>query len=51
MTSDEGHYAAIIMEMEARGAKVVPMFAGNSFDSFVLAITWFLLKFFCCCLF
>ena len=51
VTGDEGHYAAVIMEMEARGAKVVPIFAGNSFDSFVLAITCFWLEFFCCCLF
>eukprot|EP00897_Mesotaenium_endlicherianum_P008092 jgi/Mesen1/7310/ME000374S06668 len=29
VTGDDGHYASIIMEMEARGAKVVPIFAGG----------------------
>ena len=29
MTGDEGHYAGVVMELEARGAKVVPVFAGG----------------------
>ena len=29
VTGDEGHYAGMIMELEARGAKVVPVFAGG----------------------
>ena len=29
VTGDDGHYAAVVMEMEARGAKVVPIFAGG----------------------
>lgn len=29
VTGDEGHYSAVVMEMEARGAKVVPIFAGK----------------------
>ena len=29
VTGDEGHYSAVVMEMEARGAKVVPIFAGG----------------------
>lgn len=29
VTGDDGHYAAVVMEMEARGAKVVPIFAGQ----------------------
>ncbi|CAI0375013.1 unnamed protein product [Linum tenue] len=29
VTGDEGHYVAVIMEMEARGAKVIPIFAGG----------------------
>ena len=29
VTGDEGHYSAVIMELEARGAKVVPIFAGG----------------------
>jgi len=28
VTGDDGHYAAVVMELEARGAKVVPIFAG-----------------------
>ncbi len=29
VTGDEGHYAGVVSEMEARGAKVVPVFAGG----------------------
>ena len=29
VTGDEGHYSAMVMELEARGAKVVPIFAGG----------------------
>ncbi|KAG6546150.1 hypothetical protein Mapa_012184 [Marchantia paleacea] len=29
VTGDDGHYASVVMEMEARGAKVVPIFAGG----------------------
>lgn len=29
VTGDESHYVAVIMELEARGAKVVPIFAGG----------------------
>ena len=29
VTGDESHYVAVIMEMEARGAKVIPIFAGG----------------------
>ncbi|KAL9252042.1 Magnesium-chelatase subunit ChlH, chloroplastic-like protein [Drosera capensis] len=29
VTGDEGHYVAVIMELEARGAKVIPIFAGG----------------------
>jgi magnesium chelatase subunit H len=29
VTGDEGHYAGMVMELEARGAKVVPIFAGG----------------------
>ncbi|ERN12648.1 hypothetical protein AMTR_s00025p00239420 [Amborella trichopoda] len=29
VTGDEGHYVAVIMELEAKGAKVVPIFAGG----------------------
>ncbi|KIZ00427.1 magnesium chelatase subunit H [Monoraphidium neglectum] len=29
VTGDEGHYAGVVMELEARGAKVVPVFAGG----------------------
>lgn len=29
VTGDDGHYVAVIMELEARGAKVVPLFAGG----------------------
>ena len=29
VTGDEGHYSAVVMELEARGAKVVPIFAGG----------------------
>jgi len=29
VTGDEGHYAAVVQEMEAKGAKVVPIFAGG----------------------
>eukprot|EP00898_Chlorokybus_atmophyticus_P003968 jgi/Chlat1/4572/Chrsp29S04466 len=29
VTGDEGHYSSVIMEMEARGAKVIPIFAGG----------------------
>ncbi|KAL8162953.1 hypothetical protein V2J09_014442 [Rumex salicifolius] len=29
VTGDDGHYAAVIMELEARGAKVIPIFAGG----------------------
>lgn len=28
VTGDDGHYAAVVMELEAQGAKVVPIFAG-----------------------
>lgn len=29
VTGDDGHYAAVVMEMESRGAKVIPIFAGG----------------------
>jgi magnesium chelatase subunit H len=29
VTGDEGHYAGMVMELEAKGAKVVPIFAGG----------------------
>jgi magnesium chelatase subunit H len=29
VTGDEGHYSGMVMELEARGAKVVPIFAGG----------------------
>ncbi|XP_065856394.1 magnesium-chelatase subunit ChlH, chloroplastic [Euphorbia lathyris] len=29
VTGDDGHYVAVIMELEARGAKVIPIFAGG----------------------
>ena len=29
VTGDDAHYAAVVMELEARGAKVVPIFAGG----------------------
>ncbi|CAM8962292.1 unnamed protein product [Rhodiola kirilowii] len=29
VTGDESHYVAVIMELEARGAKVIPLFAGG----------------------
>ncbi|KAL6952674.1 magnesium chelatase [Sarracenia purpurea var. burkii] len=29
VTGDESHYVAVIMEMEAKGAKVIPIFAGG----------------------
>ncbi|KAK9822197.1 hypothetical protein WJX81_002621 [Elliptochloris bilobata] len=29
VTGDEGHYSGVVSEMEARGAKVVPVFAGG----------------------
>jgi magnesium chelatase subunit H len=29
VTGDEGHYAGVVMELEARGAKVIPVFAGG----------------------
>ncbi|KAL2538362.1 Magnesium-chelatase subunit ChlH [Forsythia ovata] len=29
MQGDESHYVAVIMELEARGAKVIPIFAGG----------------------
>lgn len=29
VTGDEGHYAGVVSELEARGAKVVPVFAGE----------------------
>lgn len=29
MTGDEGHYAGVISDLESRGAKVVPVFAGG----------------------
>ena len=29
VTGDEGHYSAVVAELEARGAKVVPVFAGG----------------------
>eukprot|EP00249_Psilotum_nudum_P012647 c23899_g1_i1 orf=246-4517(+) len=29
VTGDDGHYVAVIMELEARGAKVVPIFSGG----------------------
>jgi cobalamin biosynthesis Mg chelatase CobN len=28
VTGDEGHYSGVVAELEARGAKVVPVFAG-----------------------
>jgi len=29
VTGDDGHYAGVVMELEARGARVVPVFAGG----------------------
>eukprot|EP00245_Coleochaete_scutata_P001014 TRINITY_DN11240_c0_g2_i1.p1 TRINITY_DN11240_c0_g2~~TRINITY_DN11240_c0_g2_i1.p1 ORF type:complete len:1414 (-),score=393.13 TRINITY_DN11240_c0_g2_i1:774-5015(-) len=29
VTGDDGHYSAVVMELEARGARVVPIFAGG----------------------
>lgn len=29
VTGDEGHYSGVVGELEARGAKVVPVFAGE----------------------
>ena len=29
VTGDEGHYAGVVSELEARGAKVIPVFAGG----------------------
>eukprot|EP00218_Dolichomastix_sp_CCMP3274_P016391 CAMPEP_0170142762 /NCGR_PEP_ID=MMETSP0033_2-20121228/8402_1 /TAXON_ID=195969 /ORGANISM="Dolichomastix tenuilepis, Strain CCMP3274" /LENGTH=1405 /DNA_ID=CAMNT_0010379135 /DNA_START=15 /DNA_END=4232 /DNA_ORIENTATION=- len=29
VTGDEGHYCSVVMELEARGARVVPIFAGG----------------------
>ena len=29
VTGDEGHYSSVVMELEAKGAKVVPIFAGG----------------------
>ncbi|KAG8079439.1 hypothetical protein GUJ93_ZPchr0007g5651 [Zizania palustris] len=29
VTGDDGHYVAVIMELEAKGAKVIPIFAGG----------------------
>ena len=29
ITSQDGHYVAVVMELEARGAKVVPIFSGG----------------------
>ncbi|MQL77531.1 hypothetical protein Taro_009922 [Colocasia esculenta] len=29
VTGDDGHYVAVIMELEARGAKVIPIFSGG----------------------
>ena len=29
VTGDEGHYSSVVMELESRGAKVVPIFAGG----------------------
>ena len=29
VTGDDGHYAGVVSEMEARGAKVIPVFAGG----------------------
>jgi magnesium chelatase subunit H len=29
VTGDEGHYSGVVAELEARGAKVVPVFAGG----------------------
>ncbi|KAL3678045.1 hypothetical protein R1sor_021001 [Riccia sorocarpa] len=29
VTGDDGHYASVVMELEGRGAKVVPIFAGG----------------------
>lgn len=29
VTGDDGHYVAVVMELEARGAKVVPIFSGG----------------------
>lgn len=29
VTGDDGHYVAVIMELESRGAKVIPIFAGG----------------------
>eukprot|EP01025_Chloroclados_australasicus_P056517 TRINITY_DN7000_c0_g1_i1.p1 TRINITY_DN7000_c0_g1~~TRINITY_DN7000_c0_g1_i1.p1 ORF type:complete len:1392 (-),score=211.30 TRINITY_DN7000_c0_g1_i1:327-4502(-) len=29
VTGDEGHYAGVVQELEARGAKVIPIFAGG----------------------
>jgi hypothetical protein len=30
VTGDEGHYSGVVAELEARGAKVVPVFAGEA---------------------
>jgi magnesium chelatase subunit H len=29
VTGDEGHYSSVVMELESRGAKVIPIFAGG----------------------
>lgn len=29
VTGDEGHYSGVVMELEAKGAKVIPVFAGG----------------------
>ena len=29
ITGDDGHYVAVVIELEARGAKVVPIFSGG----------------------
>lgn len=29
VTGDEGHYSGVVSELESRGAKVIPVFAGE----------------------
>ena len=29
VTGDEGHYSGVVSELEAKGAKVIPVFAGG----------------------
>lgn len=30
VTGDEGHYSGVVAELESRGAKVIPVFAGEA---------------------